>query len=260
MSTPQKSWLMVGGLVLAVAGVIYATRQVNGTPAPTAEITPPTPTSEVDPPPRARPHFPTILRAKPVTEAESTASPRYERNDATPPVDDPEFDPVPADGFPAPPRLPPVTGFPPTSREPGTHSPAFSEPPGIGRQTSPTEVSASAPSSSQPTNAGPAYAGPTDAGPADARPADLQSSASEPADIEPEGVPRTYVTIAADSFWNISKQRYGGEGRYFKALYYHNRNRILRPDQIPAGIEIETPPLAELQRLYPDLCQPGQRN
>jgi len=72
-------------------------------------------------------------------------------------------------------------------------------------------------------------------------------------------MPTTYVTIDQDSFWNISKLRYGGEGRYFKALYFHNRGRILHPDQIPAGIEIETPTAAELRRLYPDLCQLGQR-
>jgi hypothetical protein len=72
-------------------------------------------------------------------------------------------------------------------------------------------------------------------------------------------MPTTYVTIALDSFWDISKLRYAGEGRYFKALFIHNRDRISRPDQIPAGIEIETPPAAELLRLYPEHCQLGQR-
>jgi len=82
---------------------------------------------------------------------------------------------------------------------------------------------------------------------------------TDAAPVPSDVTPTTYVTVDADSFWNISKLRYGGEGKYFKALYYHNRNRILRPDQIPAGIEIETPSLEELKRLYPDLCGVGQR-
>jgi nucleoid-associated protein YgaU len=81
---------------------------------------------------------------------------------------------------------------------------------------------------------------------------------AESAEAPPVDMPTTYVTVAKDSFWNISKLRYGGEGRYFKALYFHNRDRILRPDQIPAGIEIRTPPAAELLRLYPEHCQLGQ--
>jgi len=240
MSASNKSWLMVGGLAVVAIGVIYATKQLDGRRAPPAEITPGTLTSDNSPEARSRTHFPTILRAKPVTEAAPMVSPRYASRDATLPrdarlpVDDLPFDAVRAERYPLSTDPPPTTS-PPTSRpvdnhgvspsrpdpqEEGTVSPAFSEPPAVHEQSSLPNV-----------------------------------SDSESPDVGPANMPTTYVTMAQDSFLNISKLRYDGEGRYFKALYFHNRKRILRPDQIPAGIEIETPSLAELVRLYPDLCQ-----
>ncbi|MDP6557109.1 MAG: hypothetical protein QGF59_15010 [Pirellulaceae bacterium] len=256
MSASNKSWLMVGGLALVVAGVIYAIKQLNGRSAPPAEIAPATLTSDNSPATRSRTHFPTILRAKPVTEAAPTVSPRYAPRDATlprsdlvprdglVPRDDLQFDKVPVGRYPSPTGLPPSTS-PPTTRPP---------------ITSPVDRSEVSPSRRDPQAGGavsPAFSEPT----AVDEPSSLPTvSDSESTDVRPAARPTTYVTVAHDSFWNISKLCYGGESRYFKALYFHNRSRILRPDQIPAGIEIETPPPAELLRLYPELCQLGQRN
>jgi nucleoid-associated protein YgaU len=66
--------------------------------------------------------------------------------------------------------------------------------------------------------------------------------------------PLRVQTRENDSFWSISERVYG-TGAYYKALYQVNRDRVPLPDRIPAGLEILTPPRAELHRLYPDLCQ-----
>lgn len=300
MSGSNKSWLTLAALVLVVAGVIYATKQLNRRPAPRAEITPTTLTSDAAPPP-SRTHFPTILRAKPVTEAEAASSPRYEPRDTSDQMHDQHFGKRPAASF-----LPPATDFPPAadglpnselppagykssiqdnpptagSQPTETGSPAFREPPQTDDQSSLPDVRDSQSAGNSPAAASPAGdiaasdVAASDNTAADVSAADISAANLSAADLSaaPEStqagppqenvsgdMPSRYVTQTEDSFWNISKQRYGGEGRFFKALYYHNRYRILRPDQIPAGIEIDTPPLAELKRLYPDLCRPAQR-
>ena len=253
MSAARISWLKVGGLALLAVGVIYATTKLNRNPAPPAEIAPPPLQNDSNAATQTRTGFPTILRAKPVTDAAPSFSPRYAPHEANLPRDatmspDPQFDPRPTERY----RLPTDGLLPdplPSTRPATTAGAATSldnvlpvdrnEQPIPGPQRLPNAVS-------------PALPAPGGLAPTSSLPE------SEAAQTEPVAVPTTYLTVAQDSFWNISKLRYGGEGRYFKALYFHNRDRILRPDQIPAGIEIKTPPAEELLRLYPELCQLGQ--
>jgi hypothetical protein len=85
----------------------------------------------------------------------------------------------------------------------------------------------------------------------------LQLPPQESGNAEPAAVrdphPASVRTLQQDSFWDISRRVYG-VGDYYKALYYHNRQRVRRPDSIDAGLEILTPPEAELRTLYPALC------
>jgi len=71
---------------------------------------------------------------------------------------------------------------------------------------------------------------------------------------ERKALPRRQFTQANDSFWLISQRAYGS-GRYYLALYEHNRRQFPRPDQIVRGMEIDIPPLQELQNRYPKLCR-----
>jgi nucleoid-associated protein YgaU len=66
------------------------------------------------------------------------------------------------------------------------------------------------------------------------------------------------LTVANDSLWTISERAYGN-GLFYQALFALNRDRVLRPDRIAPGIEILTPPLAELRQRFPNLC-PDMRN
>ena len=75
-------------------------------------------------------------------------------------------------------------------------------------------------------------------------------------EVEPTAPSGYVVTEHQDSFWRISERVYG-TGKYYKALYQHNRRAVLRPDQLEAGIQIATPPLDELRSLYPQLCPDG---
>jgi len=61
-------------------------------------------------------------------------------------------------------------------------------------------------------------------------------------------------TLPNDSFWMISERAYG-VGAYFKVLYHHNRSRFPHPDRLPVGEIVETPPVEELRRLYPEMCE-----
>lgn len=67
-----------------------------------------------------------------------------------------------------------------------------------------------------------------------------------------------YVVQPNDSFWTISQKVYG-TGGYFKALYYHNRERFPRPDRLEVGAAIVTPPVEELYQRYPNLCPRPER-
>jgi len=263
MSASKISWLKIGGMTLLAVGVVYATTKLNRSPAPRAEISPATLTSDDSPALQSRTQFPTILRVKPVAEAAPTFSPRYAPRDVTLPTEVPRPDRLPAGNYPLPtnpqPTPVPVT---PLSVTPLSVTPLSEQPaPGSSGGQSASPVDHKDPPSAGPNQSTEAAISPTSGEPAAIAAESTLPSATdfEPADLRPADMPTTYITIAQDSFWNISKLRYGGEGRYFKALYFHNRGRILHPDQIPAGIEIETPTAAELRRLYPDLCQLGQR-
>jgi nucleoid-associated protein YgaU len=66
-------------------------------------------------------------------------------------------------------------------------------------------------------------------------------------------VQRTHRTGADESLWSISVAYYG-RGSYFRALYEHNRRRIVRPDQLEPNLLIEIPSTEELRHGYPALC------
>jgi nucleoid-associated protein YgaU len=63
-----------------------------------------------------------------------------------------------------------------------------------------------------------------------------------------------YFVQPGDSFWTISERVYGS-GRYFNALYEHNRRLCPQPDRLQPGIVIETPQPYALERSYPELLR-----
>jgi nucleoid-associated protein YgaU len=62
-----------------------------------------------------------------------------------------------------------------------------------------------------------------------------------------------YEVQPNDSYWTISEKVYGS-GAYFRALAEQNRGKAARPDRLPPGLVIATPPVAQLVKDYPDLC------
>ena len=66
-----------------------------------------------------------------------------------------------------------------------------------------------------------------------------------------------YTVQPNDSLWSISEKVYGS-GRYFKAIYEHNRSRLPRADKLAVGTIILVPPTTTLEQNYPALC-PKQR-
>ncbi len=69
----------------------------------------------------------------------------------------------------------------------------------------------------------------------------------------------TYEVQPNDSYWTISERVYGS-GAYFRALAEQNRGKAARPDRLPPGLVISTPPVAQLEKDYPDLCpRPSRR-
>jgi hypothetical protein len=68
--------------------------------------------------------------------------------------------------------------------------------------------------------------------------------------VAAQPLPEFVVTGAEDSFWTISERVYGS-GAYYRALFRHNEAKVLRPDQLRAGVEVRTPSLEVLQELYP---------
>ncbi len=246
MSAANKSWLMVGGLAVVVAAGIFATRQFQEPAAPPAEIRAAAVPSGEEATLAERTQLPTILRAKPVSDTGLSASPRYASQEGSEPQPvSPQFDQGP------------TRGYPPRAGEPAGTFVAAGGPPS-GTTSPPVETPPPGDSQQPGTPAFPQQPGAGWSIKGDADPAATQPRL--PVHAGPARHATTYVTRADDSFWYISKRVYDGQGRYFKALYYHNRDRIERPDKIPAGIEIETPPLADLQRRYPDLCGIGPTN
>lgn len=68
----------------------------------------------------------------------------------------------------------------------------------------------------------------------------------------------TYRVKANDTYWTISERVYG-TGSYFKALYEHNRLRSADADRLSAGVELQTPDAATLERLYSELSPKVER-
>lgn len=68
--------------------------------------------------------------------------------------------------------------------------------------------------------------------------------------VATRALPEFVLTDAEDSFWSISERVYGS-GVYYRALFRHNEAKVLRPDQLRAGVEVRTPSLEVLKKLYP---------
>ena len=69
-----------------------------------------------------------------------------------------------------------------------------------------------------------------------------------------------YEVQPNDSYWTISEKVYGNGG-YFRALAEQNRGKAARPDRLPPGLVVSTPPVAQLEKDYPDLCpRPNHRD
>jgi nucleoid-associated protein YgaU len=68
-----------------------------------------------------------------------------------------------------------------------------------------------------------------------------------------------YEVLPNDSYWTISQRVYG-TGAYFRALAEVNRGKAARPDRLSPGLLISTPPVAQLEKDYPDFCpRPNRR-
>jgi nucleoid-associated protein YgaU len=76
--------------------------------------------------------------------------------------------------------------------------------------------------------------------------------------VEPVAVEHGKYTVQPnDSLWIVSEKVYG-TGRYFKAIYEHNRTRLPHADRLTVGTVIAVPPVTVLEQKYPALC-PKQR-
>ena len=62
----------------------------------------------------------------------------------------------------------------------------------------------------------------------------------------------TYRVMPDDNFWKISRKQYGS-ARYFEALTRYNQDRVPDPQKLRPGTQILTPPVAVLEKRYPDL-------
>ena len=62
-----------------------------------------------------------------------------------------------------------------------------------------------------------------------------------------------YETKPGDSFWSIAQQAYG-DGRYFRALFQHNRLTVDAFENISVGTQLKIPTLKTLQTAYTELC------
>ena len=67
-----------------------------------------------------------------------------------------------------------------------------------------------------------------------------------------------YEVQPNDSYWTISEHIYGS-GAYFRALAEANRGKEARPDRLTPGLLISTPPVAQLEKDYPDFCPRDNR-
>jgi hypothetical protein len=207
---------------------------------------------------------PTILRAKPdggEAEASPTSSPRPWKHTGTAdgaagsrqtqlfPTGTTFINPGWFDG-PAPPAD--TSGMPPESKK-NALTPGSASPNECSSDSAAPPDSSGAPSPSQAWPDQASYHVPV--------PPARQSTPSPAGDypVSPAVPPRQLLTEPNDSFWLMSQRVYGS-GQYYKALFEHNRQRVASPDQIDAGIEIDTPPLDELRALYPQLFRDSGRS
>jgi nucleoid-associated protein YgaU len=87
---------------------------------------------------------------------------------------------------------------------------------------------------------------------------DVDQAVETPAPVEPQMPADGKYTIQPnDSLWSISEKVYGN-GRYFKAIYEHNRGKLPSSDRLTVGTVIAVPPASLLEENYPALC-PKQR-
>jgi nucleoid-associated protein YgaU len=84
-------------------------------------------------------------------------------------------------------------------------------------------------------------------------------AAYDPVDPAASIAPGTYVVGPNDNYWAISAAVYG-TGKYFKALFEHNRHRYPAADDLHVGDSLDVPPLAKLEESYPDLCPKRRRS
>jgi nucleoid-associated protein YgaU len=67
-----------------------------------------------------------------------------------------------------------------------------------------------------------------------------------------------YEVQPGDSYWTISEKVYGTKG-YFRALAEQNRGKFGDVDRLTPGDVILAPPVAQLEKAYPELCpKPGR--
>ena len=62
----------------------------------------------------------------------------------------------------------------------------------------------------------------------------------------------SYVVREGEGYWSISTDIYK-DGRYFRALYEHNKS-VIPLFELNPGAQISTPDKSDLRRLWPDLC------
>ena len=66
-------------------------------------------------------------------------------------------------------------------------------------------------------------------------------------------LPLEYDAKTGDSFWSIAQQMYG-DGRYFRALFQHNRSIVADFENIAVGTKLNVPLAKTLNTSYPELC------
>ena len=69
--------------------------------------------------------------------------------------------------------------------------------------------------------------------------------------------PNSYEVQPNDSLWSIATEKYG-DGRFFRALHQHNRERIASIEQLQPHTVILIPELTELKKRYSGLCPADQ--
>jgi len=144
-----------------------------------------------------------------------------------------------------------------------------------GNETSPSQLPPAQPNYGQPSYAAPTYAardprfgnesaaaaqvadngaagypGPGYARADAARREEFQQPTVQQNPLRADGM---FEVLPNDSYWTISQRVYGS-GAYFKALAEANRGKAARPDRLTPGLLISTPPVAQLEKDYPDFC------